>query len=197
MKKSLLLFILLFAALSGKAQLVYGNDALKFNGTATTWNGRYYLWTDYGAGYLRMNLMPNFPYLTSGTMSILFADVKRNNKFIKLLARDFYSVSDMALKTNIAPLGNAMKTTLALRPVTYRWKDQTEYLNKSTSPLATNPKELGFIAQEVERVLPDIVATHDDGQKLINYSAIIPVLTAAIQELNAHIEALEQQLNSK
>ena len=62
---------------------------------------------------------------------------------------------------------------------------------------AANPKEIGFISQEVEQILPDIVAIDEDGQKLLNYTAIIPILTAAIQELNARVEALEQQLNAK
>ena len=107
---------------------------------------------------------------------------------------NFYNVSDMTTKTNIAPVSGALKTILALKPVTYKWADPS--MNRSTRATA-NPKEIGFIAQEVEKVIPDIVAIDDKDQRLINYQAIIPLLTAAIQELTARIEVLESQIKAK
>lgn len=52
-------------------------------------------------------------------------------------------------------------------------------------------KELGLLAQEVERILPEIVLTDDEGKKLINYTALIPVLIESIHELKAEIEELK------
>ena len=106
----------------------------------------------------------------------------------------YYVLSDISAKTNLASVKNATQTVLALRPVTYEWRDR-EYLQyKRSSPLAVNSQEIGFISQEVEQVLPGIISIDDDGQKFLNYQALIPVLTGAIQELNARIEALERQL---
>jgi|GEM_PF-466618 len=107
---------------------------------------------------------------------------------------NFYTVSDMTAKTNIIPVSNALNTILALKPVTYQWRDQSR--NKGIARATTNPKEIGFIAQDLVKVTPDAVAIHDD-QMIVNYQALIPILTAAIQELNARIEVLENQLNAK
>lgn len=50
-----------------------------------------------------------------------------------------------------------------------------------------NGKEIGLLAQEVEQVLPNVVLTDPDGKKLINYTAIIPVMIQAIKELKAEV----------
>ncbi len=94
------------------------------------------------------------------------------------------------------PVNNALRTVLALRPVTYNWKAGNTTFNR-TSSFTANPKEVGFIAQELEQVLPDVVSTGANDTKFVNYQALIPVLTAAIQELNARIEELERQLAEK
>lgn len=52
-------------------------------------------------------------------------------------------------------------------------------------------KEIGLLAQEVEKVLPNIVLTDPDGNKLINYTAIIPIMIQSIKELKAEVEALK------
>ena len=109
----------------------------------------------------------------------------------------FYVLSDIAAKTNIAPVRNATQTVLALKPVTFRWIDTEHLQYKKPSPLATNPQEIGFISQEIEQVLPNLISIDDDGQKFMNYQALIPLLTGAIQELNTRIEVLERQLNAK
>jgi len=107
---------------------------------------------------------------------------------------NYYTYSDISAKTNIIPVRNALQTILALKPVTYQWIDREHLKYKKPSPLATNPKEIGFISQDIEQVLPDIISLDDNGQKYLNYQALIPILTGAIQELNARIEVLEKQL---
>ena len=47
------------------------------------------------------------------------------------------------------------------------------------------------LAQEVEKDLPNIVLTDPDGNKLINYTAIIPIMIQSIKELKAEVEALK------
>lgn len=76
--------------------------------------------------------------------------------------------------------------------------DMEEYDFKDTDSAAANVfktggngKELGLLAQEVEQVLPNVVLTDPDGNKLINYTAIIPVMIQAIKELNAEVENLK------
>ena len=106
---------------------------------------------------------------------------------------NYYTYSDISAKTNIIPVRNALQTILALKPVTYQWRSNP---NNSVARVTANPKEIGFIAQDLEQVIPDIVAIKDDN-KLVNYQALIPILTGAIQELNARIEVLEKELGKR
>jgi hypothetical protein len=178
----------------------------------TTWHGSGHVWANFSSSsskpYVEMTVV------AGGSSSTIGASVVSgfyNNFFCfgvwkgssfsynNIVAQDinavgnFYTVSDMTLKTNIAPVRGALNTILALKPVTYQWRDNSKI---RTPRVATNPKEIGFVAQDIEKVIPDVVAIYDN-QKLVNYQAIIPILTAAIQELTARIEDLEQQLKAK
>ena len=92
----------------------------------------------------------------------------------------FTSPSDARLKTNVQTITSPLDKVLALRGVTFNWKagdSQKTYI--------------GLIAQEVEQVLPELVAIESDGYKSVAYINIIPVLIGAIQELEARLAALE------
>jgi hypothetical protein len=52
---------------------------------------------------------------------------------------------------------------------------------------------LGFIAQEVQTVIPELVVSSDD-KLSVNYTGIIPILTKAVQELKAEVDALKREL---
>jgi hypothetical protein len=69
---------------------------------------------------------------------------------------------------------------MQLRPVLYNWNYETDGQTKS----------LGFIAQEVEALIPKLVATDDQGMKSLNTTGIIPILTKGIQELDLKITDL-------
>ena len=61
-------------------------------------------------------------------------------------------------------------------------------------------RQLGFIAQEVETVLPEVVGTDDDGYKAISYQNIVPVLVEAVKSLeqrNADLAARNDALDAK
>ena len=78
---------------------------------------------------------------------------------------------------------------MKLNGVTFNW-------DKSVSRNANTPTTLqyGFIAQELEKVLPELVNDGDDGYKTVNYIGVIPVLTQAMQEQQAEIEQLCSEL---
>ncbi|MFA5929114.1 MAG: tail fiber domain-containing protein, partial [Candidatus Margulisiibacteriota bacterium] len=57
-------------------------------------------------------------------------------------------------------------------------------------------KQIGFIAQEVEKVLPELVATDKEGNKLLSYEKLTPVLVEAIKELNRNIVSLQAENNT-
>ena len=83
-----------------------------------------------------------------------------------------------------------LNTILQLRPVSYLWNADKVNNNKALKGI-----QLGFIAQEVEQVLPSAVLTATDSiqSKSIKYIELIPVLTKAIQEQQAQIELLQKQ----
>lgn len=88
-------------------------------------------------------------------------------------ALGYYNNSDERLKKDIKSLDLGLQTILKLRPVTYKWSfDDTE-----------TRTQIGLIAQEVEKTLPEIVRVDHASETLgVNYAALVPVLISAIQE---------------
>lgn len=102
----------------------------------------------------------------------------------------FY-LSDKTLKTNITNIDNALDKVLTLNGVTFDWNEVAiEKHGKSG-------REAGVIAQEVEQVLPEIVATREDGTKAVRYEKIVPLLIEAIKELTKKVQDLESNLQGK
>ena len=92
--------------------------------------------------------------------------------------------SDETLKKDIVSLKDSLSVVSKLRGVNYFWKDE----NRETS------KQVGFIAQEVEKVLPEVVHTNEDGIKSLAYQNMVPVLVEAIKELKAEIDELKKKV---
>ena len=87
--------------------------------------------------------------------------------------------SDFNLKDDIFDLKYGLNDVLKLQPVEYTYK-------------SNGSKQLGFIAQDIGTILPEVVSFEESMS--VNYQAIIPILTKAIQEQNALIKALEQRI---
>jgi hypothetical protein len=97
-------------------------------------------------------------------------------------ATQFTSLSDATKKTNIRPIENSIELTKQLEGVRFDW-------------INNNKPSLGLIAQEVEKVLPELVETSTDGTKSVSYGNIVGVLIEAIKEQQVRIEDLERKLN--
>jgi hypothetical protein len=105
-----------------------------------------------------------------------------------LSATSFLYSSDKRLKENIAELKDGLKKVLALVPVSFTWKEG-----------GTRPGEhdIGFIAQDVEKVVPEVVVTGIyDGYKSVDYPRLVPVLVQAIQEQQAQIDELKAEVDA-
>jgi hypothetical protein len=87
--------------------------------------------------------------------------------------------SDFNLKDDIFDLKYGLNEILNLQPVEYTYK-------------SNGSKQLGFIAQDIGTILPEVVSFEESMS--VNYQAIIPILTKAIQEQQALIKALEQRI---
>jgi hypothetical protein len=100
----------------------------------------------------------------------------------------FVTASDERLKENIKPLTGSLDKVLALNPVSYTWKESGEDI------------KAGFVAQEVEKILPEYTATEEDEMKTKSLTGgmtagYIAVLTKAIQEQQEQIDALQSEIN--
>ena len=111
---------------------------------------------------------------TAGTISVTNLTASQT-----VQAADFNSTSDENLKTNILTVENGLETIKSLRGVTFDWK-----INQKPS--------IGVIAQELERVLPELVT--DGDPKTVNYNGLIAVLIEAVKELSAEVEELKSKL---
>lgn len=90
-----------------------------------------------------------------------------------------YHSSDINLKTNINTLTNCYDIVSNLNPVGFKW-------------IKNNKENVGFIAQEVEQVIPSIVSDTDE-YKAIAETKIIAYLVGAIQELDKELRELEEE----
>lgn len=90
------------------------------------------------------------------------------------------NLSDRRLKKDIAPLSGVLDRVTQLRPVSYQLNSLPD----------DSPRSLGFIAQEVEPLFPEVVETNAQGIKSMGYSGLIPVAIGAVQEVNAKAERL-------
>ena len=98
--------------------------------------------------------------------------------------------SDKRFKNTIANIQYGLNAILQFRPVSYLWNAERVHNNA-----ALKGTQLGFIAQEVEQIIPSAVLTDTDSlqSKSIKYIELIPVLTRAIQEQQAQIEMLQKE----
>jgi len=98
------------------------------------------------------------------------------------------SKSDKNLKKNIEPLNKGINIINELQPKSYLWKD-----NNLNTP---NKKTFGFIAQEVNEIIPDIVHKQNEYYN-IEYNAFIPLLIKSIQELSNKVDDIDNKINSR
>jgi len=98
--------------------------------------------------------------------------------------------SDMRFKKDIKKIEGASQKLSSLGGYTYIWKDKKDFPNQALG----EGKDMGVIAQEVEKVFPSAVSTNKEGYKSVNYNALIPVMIEAINESNRKINELEKKL---
>jgi hypothetical protein len=85
--------------------------------------------------------------------------------------------SDESLKTHVVPLRSATEQLLKIQGVSFEWKEGKR-------------KDIGVIAQEVEKVYPELTRKKD-GLMQVDYDKLVAPLIESVRELNARIEVLE------
>jgi hypothetical protein len=133
----------------------------------------------------------NTPYIdTNNTLYI----INQNNAGVYITdgATAWVANSDERLKDIIAPITSALEGVQSLRAVKYSWKSDADKV-----------AHIGLIAQDVQKVLPEVVASaklplsEDETEYLsVAYTEVIPLLVAAIKELSAEVEALKAKVGA-
>jgi hypothetical protein len=126
-----------------------------------------------------------FPLLSTANSGTLSTANTSNTKLFyvpstgTLNATIFNSLSDVEYKENIITITNAVDTVNQIDGVSFDWKDN-------------GLKSYGVIAQDIERILPELVSTAE-GSKSVNYSGIIAFLINSVKELDARVKQLENK----
>ena len=97
----------------------------------------------------------------------------------------FGAPSDVRLKENIKPIESALDKVMKLQGVTFDWKKSDNLLDIK--------EDIGFIAQDVQKVIPELVRENKDGMLSMRHQGIAPILLEAIKELKQEIEELKSK----
>jgi hypothetical protein len=96
--------------------------------------------------------------------------------------------SDRRLKKNFLEIDNSLENVLKLRGVEFLWKD---FIYPNTIP---NVSDLGFIAQEVQEIFPELVTKDNEGLLRVKYGNMLAIIVDAIQKQNEIIQQKESEL---
>ena len=98
-----------------------------------------------------------------------------------------FSTSDIRLKDNIKTIDKALDKVNSIQGIEFDWIEKEEvHGNKG--------HDIGVIAQEIEKILPDVVTTRDSGYKAVKYEKIVPLLIEAIKDLSKQVDGLKRLL---
>jgi hypothetical protein len=99
-----------------------------------------------------------------------------------IYAGAFIYSSDESLKANVTLLNNALEKVKQLEGVSFNWKN-------------TGRADIGLIAQDVEKVIPEIVHTNEEGLKSVEYGNLVAILIEAVKEQQEEIDSLQKQID--
>jgi hypothetical protein len=102
-------------------------------------------------------------------------------------ATEFTTTSDQRFKQNIQSIQNPINLINQLNPVSYDW------IHKQT--LSKNHQEIGFLAQELEKIIPHVVKTDQNGYKSVAYGNLTSLLVAGMKEQQTTIQNLQNQID--
>ena len=119
--------------------------------------------------------------ITTPTITVTNNVVTDNVTANLITAVDVNTTSDISLKTNIHQITNSLDTLEKITGIAFNWKSD-------------GLKSYGISAQEIEKVLPEIVKTRGDGYKGVNYLNLIAFLIEAIKELKKEMADIKKTI---
>jgi hypothetical protein len=143
----------------------------RFKTDAADWNGQDLRIERYG---------DNFGYQLVGR-------IPKNTLNLEWQGTIVQGLSDARVKTNVSNMTDGIDKINQIRPVTFDWIPTENVSDRDDS-------DFGFIAQELEEILPEAVHTRGDGYKTVSYEKVVPVLVQAMKEQQAMIEYLKAEI---
>ena len=160
---------------TGASFTAFGPDA----GSSMQWNGASgSLLFKYGTG--GGNEIMNVGALASSDFAIDVRDGANNVN--KIRAAAFVTYSDESLKSEVKAMDTALDTVMSLEGVEFTWKNSGE-------------RDFGFIAQDVQKVVPKAVHTAKDGVQGVDYSRLTSILVEAVKSQQVQIEELKNTIS--
>ena len=98
--------------------------------------------------------------------------------------------SDRRLKKYIKNIKNPLDKLSKINGVTFEWKKTDDKMKREVH--SHEGHDIGVIAQEIEEVLPEVIATRDNGYKAVYYEKLVPLLIEAVKELKAEVDELKK-----
>ena len=98
-----------------------------------------------------------------------------------------YYSSDISLKDNLRPIENALFKVNQIAGYEFDWNEKSHQIQQDKG------HDVGLVAQEVEKVLPEVIQIREDGIKAIAYEKVVPLLVQSIKELTKRVEELEDE----
>jgi hypothetical protein len=106
--------------------------------------------------------------------------------------------SDRRLKDNIKKIDNVLETAKKIEGVSFVWDNTHEKIGGNDYiyfKSAFSGDSIGVIAQEIEKVIPEIVFTDKDGYKSVEYGQLVSIGIGAVQEQQKRIESIYKRIN--
>ena len=100
-----------------------------------------------------------------------------------------YASSDERLKDNIKPIENPLEKINSISGNTFEWNEEKQDIYKG--------KDYGVIAQEIEKILPELVTTKENGYKAVKYDKLVSLLIEGIKELSSEVKNLKEEINKE
>ena len=151
------------------------NTSSASSGQILSWNGSDYAWVadQTGGGGGGSGLPSGMTY--SSSILDVTGQIRATGDVTA-----FYS-SDIRYKDNVKVIDNAVDKVSQIRGVEFDWNDKSDW----------EGHDIGVIAQEVEKVVPEIVIERDNGYKAVNYQKLTALLIEAVKELKEEIKELK------
>ncbi len=175
------------------ANNVYIGMGAGYNNSGTA-GGNIFIGQYAGEGLANQNNRLAIGTRISGTSYTPLIYGEFDNKLVRIngdleVTGSYPQTSDKRLKKDFTPLDNILNDLMKINPTYYNWKYK-EFKNRRFS----DKKQIGVIAQEVEKVFPILVRTDADGYKSVDYVKFTPILIEAVKEQQEQIENLKNRL---